>query len=44
MEQRELAAVFSAMAEAVISPIPAALQNSCKPNGHAFMQSFQLQS
>jgi len=22
----------------------AALQNSCKPNGHAFMQSFQLQS
>lgn len=21
-----------------------ALQNSCKPNGHAFMQSFQLQS
>ena len=27
-----------------ISPITAALQNSCKPNGHAFMQSFQLQS
>ena len=30
--------------EAAISPIPAALQNNCKRNGHAFMQSSQLQS